>query len=168
MVELPDGTLFIAANTLAMVFNWRTNTETRLPGIPNGVRVTYIEFKMNHRLHSDANTHYSSPFSASAVLLPLSPTNNYTPEVLICGGSTVSDSVNPSTISSQTPASKQCIRMVLNAGGIAAGWQVESIPQSMIMLDAILLPDGRVLLVNGAQTGVAGFGTVSSCRNITL
>jgi len=128
---------------LAMIFNWRTNTETRLPGIPNGVRVT-------------------SPFSASAVLLPLSPTNNYTPEVLICGGSTVSDSVKPSTISSQTPASKQCIRMVLNAAGIAAGWQVESMPQSMIMLDAILLPDGRVLLVNGAQTGVAGFGVVGN------
>ena len=112
--------------------------------------------QMNRRLLCTDAYLYSSPFSASAVLLPLSPINNYTPEVLICGGSTVSDSVNAPTISSQTPASKQCSRMVLNTAGIAAGWQVESMPQARIMPDAILLPDGRVLLVNGAQTGVAG------------
>ena len=40
MFELPGGSLFIAANTQAMIFNWKGNTETRLPGIPNGVRVT--------------------------------------------------------------------------------------------------------------------------------
>ena len=43
MFELPDGTLFLAANTQAMIFNWKTNVETRLPGIPNGVRVTYVD-----------------------------------------------------------------------------------------------------------------------------
>ena len=50
--------------------------------------------------------------------------------------------------------------MVLNAAGIAAGWQVESMPQARVMPDAILLPDGRVLIVNGAQTGMAGYGNV--------
>lgn len=50
--------------------------------------------------------------------------------------------------------------MVLNAAGIAAGWQVETMPQPRIMVDAILLPDGRVFLVNGAQTGVAGYQNV--------
>lgn len=39
---LPDGQLFIAANNDAMLFNWKTNTETRLPSFPNGVRVTYV------------------------------------------------------------------------------------------------------------------------------
>ncbi|KAJ7125749.1 glyoxal oxidase N-terminus-domain-containing protein [Mycena crocata] len=143
LVALPDGTLFVSANQGAMILNWKTNTETRLPGIPNGVRI-------------------SSPFSAGHVLLPLSPANNYTPEIMICGGSTVSDKVSANSISSQTPASAQCIRMVLNAAGIAAGWKVETMPQARIMVDMILLPDGRVMLVNGARTGVAGYGNVGN------
>ncbi|KAJ7239563.1 glyoxal oxidase N-terminus-domain-containing protein [Mycena haematopus] len=143
LVVLPDGTLFVSANQAAMIFNWRTNTETALPGIPNGVRI-------------------SSPFSAGHVLLPLSPSNNYTPEIMICGGSTVSDKVAASSISSQAPTSAQCIRMVLNAAGIAAGWKVESMPQGRIMVDMVLLPDGRVMLVNGAMTGVAGYGNVGN------
>ncbi|KAK7031846.1 copper radical oxidase [Favolaschia claudopus] len=144
LVALPDGTIFVSANRQAMILNWKTNTETRLPGIPNGVRI-------------------SSPFSAGHVLLPLSPSNNYTPEIMICGGSTVSDTVSASSISSQAPTSAQCIRMVLNAAGIAAGWKVETMPQGgRIMVDMILLPDGRVMLVNGAQTGVAGYGNVGN------
>ncbi|KAK0192267.1 glyoxal oxidase N-terminus-domain-containing protein [Armillaria mellea] len=143
MIYLPDGTIFVAANQDAMIFNWQANTETVLPGIPNGVRVT-------------------SPFSAGATLLPLTPENNYTPEVMICGGSTVSDSVSPTSISSQTPASAQCSRLVLNEAGIATGWQVESMPQARVMPELVLLPDGRVVIVNGAQTGVAGYGNVAN------
>ncbi|KAL0581691.1 hypothetical protein V5O48_000397 [Marasmius crinis-equi] len=141
LVQLPDGNIFVAANQAAMLFNWRTNTETRLPGIPNGVRI-------------------SSPFSAGAVLLPLTPENNYTPEIMICGGSTISDRVSASSISSKTPASAQCSRMVLTTAGIAAGWKVESMPVPRIMPELILLPDGRILIVNGAQSGVAGYGNV--------
>lgn len=142
MHVLPDGRIFVSANQQAMILDWKTNTETRLPGIPNGVRI-------------------SSPFSAGAVLLPLTPANNFTPEIMICGGSTVSDRVNPSTLSSQTPASDQCARLVLTTAGIAAGWKVERMPQTRIFVELVLLPDGRVLLVNGARTGVAGYGNVS-------
>ncbi|KAF9031222.1 copper radical oxidase [Hymenopellis radicata] len=139
LVYLPDGTIFVAANQNAMILDWKTNTETRLPDIPNGVRIT-------------------SPFSAGATLLPLTPENDYTPEVLICGGSTFPDSTNASAIDSQFPASDQCSRLVLTPAGIAAGWQVETMPQARIMLELILLPDGRVVIVNGAQTGLAGYG----------
>ncbi|KAJ7591739.1 glyoxal oxidase N-terminus-domain-containing protein [Mycena floridula] len=141
MIQLPDGTIFVAANQAAMIFDWRTNTETPLPGIPNGVRVT-------------------SPFSAGAVLLPLTPENNYTPEVMICGGSTIDDTTIPSALSSQIPASDQCSRLILTAEGISAGWTVEHMPQPRIMNDLILIPDGRVVIINGAMTGVAGFGDV--------
>ncbi|KAF7317558.1 hypothetical protein MKEN_00842700 [Mycena kentingensis (nom. inval.)] len=141
MVYLPDGTIFISANQAAMILDWKQNTERRLPNIPNGVRI-------------------SSPFSAGHVLLPMSAANNYVPEILICGGSTASDKVNGNTLSAQFPASNQCIRMALTEQGIKAGWQVEKMPRGRTMVDMILLPDGRVLLVNGAETGMAGYGNV--------
>ncbi|KAJ6565154.1 glyoxal oxidase N-terminus-domain-containing protein [Mycena vulgaris] len=141
VMELPDGNLFVAANQRAMILNWKTNTETPLPGIPNGIR-------------------FSNPLSGSAVLLPLTPENSYTPEVMICGGSILLDTADPSTFSSQFPASAQCSRLLLTAEGIAAGWKVEHMPQARVMPDMVLLPDGRVFIVNGAQTGLASFGTV--------
>ncbi|KAK7449220.1 hypothetical protein VKT23_013365 [Stygiomarasmius scandens] len=142
LMMLPDGNLFIAANQKAMLFDWRNNAEvTRLPNIPNGVRI-------------------SSPYSAGAALLPLTPENNYTPEVMICGGSNVSDAGNDpsSNISTQTPASDQCARLVLTAEGIRTGWSVEAMPQPRVMPELIILPDERILIVNGASTGVAGEG----------
>ena len=51
---LPNNHLFLAANTLAMTYDWVHHVETRLPDLPNGVRVNY-------------------PWSAGAVLLPLTP-----------------------------------------------------------------------------------------------
>ncbi|EMD38470.1 hypothetical protein CERSUDRAFT_48364 [Gelatoporia subvermispora B] len=138
---LPDGTVFMAANQDAMIYNWETNTEQRLPGIPNGVRVTY-------------------PMTGTGLLLPLSPANGYTPEILLCGGSTVDDSQAGYDISSQAPASAQCSRMVLTDDGIAAGWAVEQMPAARTMPDAVLLPDGRVLIVNGAGSGISGYGNV--------
>ncbi|OCH87409.1 copper radical oxidase [Obba rivulosa] len=138
---LPDGTIFVAANQDAMIYNWQTNTERRLPRIPNGVRVTY-------------------PMTGTGLLLPLSPANNYTPEILLCGGSTVDDTQAGYDISSQAPASAQCSRMVLTDAGIAAGWAAEQMPAARTMPDAVLLPDGRVLLVNGAGSGISGYGNV--------
>jgi hypothetical protein len=85
--------------------------------------------------------------------------SNYTPEILFCGGSTINDKLKPIHMSSQTPASKQCSRMKLDAAGIAGGWKVEKMPGPRLMIDAILKPDGNVLLINGAATGVSTFST---------
>ncbi|KZS97524.1 glyoxal oxidase precursor [Sistotremastrum niveocremeum HHB9708] len=137
---LPDGTVFIAANNQSMIYNIANNTETRFPPFPNNVRVTY-------------------PMTGTGVLLPLTPPN-YTPEILICGGSNASDQVLPSTLSSQTPASSQCVRMVLDEAGIAGGWIVEQLPVPRIMPDSIILPTGQIMFVNGGATGVAGYGNV--------
>ena len=138
---LPDGRIFMAANRDAMIYDWTANTELYLPQLPNGIRVTY-------------------PMTGTALLLPLSPDNDYTPEILICGGSTVDDTKPGYEISSQAVASSQCSRMVLNDQGIAAGWQVEQMPQARIMPDAVLLPTGEVLIVNGGGTGISGYGNV--------
>jgi hypothetical protein len=140
---LPDGTVFIAANNDAMIYDWRTNTETLLPKIPNGVRVTY-------------------PMTGTGILLPLSAANNYTPEILLCGGSSLDDTQPGYDMSSQDPASDQCSRIVLSSDGISNGWEVEQMPEARIMPDAVLLPDGRILIVNGGKTGIAGYGNVKN------
>ncbi|KZT56997.1 copper radical oxidase [Calocera cornea HHB12733] len=138
---LPDSTVFIAANRDAMIYNWKTNEETRLPQFPNGVRVTY-------------------PMTGTAVLLPMTVANRFTPTVMICGGSTVDDTMPGYEMSSQTPASDQCVRMTLTRAGMAAGWEVDHMPAPRVMPDAVLLPDGKVAIVNGGRTGIAGYGNV--------
>ncbi|KAI0291189.1 putative copper radical oxidase [Multifurca ochricompacta] len=138
---LPNGRVFVAANRDAMIYDWKKNKEERLPQIPNGVRVTY-------------------PMTGTGVLLPLTPENNYAPEVLICGGSTLDDNEPSYQMSAKDPASDQCARLLLTSAGIAAGWQVEHMPSARIMPDAVLLPTGAVVLVNGAGSGIAGYGNV--------
>jgi Glyoxal oxidase N-terminus len=138
---LPDGCIFVAANRDAMIYNWQENKEQRLPQIPNGVRVTY-------------------PMTGTGLLLPLTPENDYAPEVLICGGSTVDDKKPSSEMSSKDPTSNQCARLLLTSEGIAKGWSVEHMPGARTMPDAVLLPTGNVIIVNGAGTGVSGYGNV--------
>ncbi|KAF8637421.1 hypothetical protein AX17_002916 [Amanita inopinata Kibby_2008] len=138
---LPDGKIFIAANRYATIYDWITNTEFELPDLPNGVRVTY-------------------PMAGTGLLLPLSPDNNYEPEILICGGSTIDDRKESYKISSKEPASPQCQRITLTQDGISAGWQVEHMPEARIMPDAVLLPTGEILIVNGAGSGISGYGNV--------
>ena len=138
---LPSGGVFMAANRDAMLYDWRTGTERMLPQIPNGVRVTY-------------------PMAGTGLLLPLAPENNYAAEILLCGGSAVDDTKAGYEISSQEPASAQCSRILLTEDGINAGWQVEQMPQQRIMPDAVLLPTGDVILVNGGETGISGYGNV--------
>lgn len=135
----------MAANRDAMIFDWRTNAELRLPGIPNGVRVTY-------------------PMTGVGILLPLSPSNGYTPEILICGGSAIDDTRAGYDISSQEAASDQCSRLVLTEAGIKEGWKVETMPEARIMPDAVTLPDGKIVFVNGGRTGIAGYGNVKEQR----
>ena len=79
----------------------------------------------------------------------------------------------------------QCIRMVLNKNGITGGWNKESMPMARLMSEAVMMPyvffslgsamyrsvpskfvtiyrDGKLLIVNGAGTGVAGYGNVAN------
>ncbi|KPV77092.1 uncharacterized protein RHOBADRAFT_49404 [Rhodotorula graminis WP1] len=141
MYTLPSGYVFIAANKMAMLYDAKKNIERRLKPLPNGVTITY-------------------PGSSASVLLPLTIANNFEPEVLFCGGTTANLDINPSQLSAKAPASKQCSRMILNAAGLRKGWQTENMPFPRVMGDAILTPDGNVLIVNGAQAGIAGYGNV--------
>ncbi|KAF8528732.1 glyoxal oxidase precursor [Gautieria morchelliformis] len=138
---LPDGRVFIAANNRSVIYDTETNTETLLPDIPNGVRVT-------------------NPFDGTATLLPLSPPD-FTPEVLVCGGSNASDTTPSLNLTSQDPASTQCSRITLTPTGIKKGWEVEHLLEPRMMPEFILLPNGQVLIINGAGTGYAAVASVA-------
>ncbi|KAF5364756.1 hypothetical protein D9758_009335 [Tetrapyrgos nigripes] len=145
---LPDGKVFIAANNQTIIYDIETNTETILPDIPNGVRVT-------------------NPYDGTAALLPLSPPL-YIPEVLVCGGTNASDQLTnddvngtpSSLLSAQDPASDQCSRITLTREGIKKGWTVERMPEGRMMPEMVLMPNGEVLIINGGKTGYAALNGV--------
>jgi hypothetical protein len=136
---LPDGRVFMAANNRTIIYDVETGTETQLPDIPNGVRIT-------------------NPFDGTATLLPLTPPL-FTPEILVCGGSNTSDTIPVEQLSSQDPASDQCSRITLTPEGIKKGWVVERMLEGRMMSEMILMPDGKVLIISGAQTGYPGYGS---------
>jgi hypothetical protein len=90
---LPDTTLFIVANQAAMIFNWRTNTERRLPNIPNGVRVTLVFFRFYVWIPAYGPLD-RYPFQGAGTLLPQSYQDDFSAAFLTCGGSNVSDTVS--------------------------------------------------------------------------
>ncbi|KAJ6470090.1 glyoxal oxidase N-terminus-domain-containing protein [Mycena vitilis] len=137
---LPDGKMFILANNQSIIYDVETNTETPLPDLPNGQRV-------------------SNPFDGTAALLPLSPPL-FTPEILACGGSTKSDRTPVEELSSQDPATSQCARITLTPAGIRQGWQVEHMPQGRMMPEMVLLPNGQILITNGAASGYAAVASI--------
>lgn len=134
VITLPQPNLvFLAANRDAIVYNYKTHREFRLPRIPNRVRITY-------------------PMTGGGILLPLSPQNGYKPEVMICGGTDLNDTLPTRLIKASYPATTQCVRMAITKSGVKEGWKVEHMPQGRIMPDLIMMPDGKILIVNGAQT----------------
>ncbi|KAJ6264238.1 hypothetical protein Dda_0381 [Drechslerella dactyloides] len=125
---LRDGNLFVFASKSAQIFNVNNNAVVReLPDLPG-------EFR-------------SYPNTGTSVLLPLSSSDGYTSRVLVCGGGAYQD------ISSPTDAS--CGRIV--ADDPRAQWTLESMPQGRVMVEGVLLADGKVLLINGANKGAQGF-----------
>ncbi|SCZ95857.1 BZ3500_MvSof-1268-A1-R1_Chr8-1g09842 [Microbotryum saponariae] len=141
------GYIFVAANKINTIYDWVNNQEYRLPAFPNGVVANY-------------------PSSGASALLPLTIANGYATEILICGGST-QNLDSPWLLSAQSPTSTQCARLKISGTKAVGGWQVEQMPESRLMGDAILTPDGKVLLVNGAGTGVAGYGNVANMTGLS-
>ncbi|KAJ6520169.1 glyoxal oxidase N-terminus-domain-containing protein [Mycena sanguinolenta] len=140
---LPSGKIFMIANNITMIYDIETNTETRLPDLPNGVRV-------------------ANPFDGTAQLLPLSAPL-YEATVLVCGG-TASDTLPELSLNITDPATDQCSRITLTPAGLAKGWEVERMPETRILMESVLLPTGDVLLINGAKTGYSGYPSVNGAN----
>ncbi|KAF9385505.1 hypothetical protein CPC16_007963 [Podila verticillata] len=87
------------------------------------------------------------PFLEETLPYNLYP-NNYEPEILICGGAT--------DFASKAKGQDQCGR--IRPLSKNPDWVMEDMPLGRMMPDMCLLPDGSVMILNGANRGTAGYG----------
>ncbi|KAJ6521956.1 glyoxal oxidase [Mycena vulgaris] len=135
---LPSGKLLMQANRATILLDPRSHKEYQLDDIPDAVR--------------------AYPASAGSVMLPLTPANNWTATVLFCGGSDNDDWTTGWNIAA-FPASKSCVRITPDVAKTYT--RDDPLPEGRSMGNLVFLPDGRVLCLNGAGTGTAGYGNES-------
>jgi hypothetical protein len=132
---LPSGNLLIQSNWKAVVFDYLNKVQSNLPDIPAAVR-TY-------------------PASAGTVMLPMTPGNGHTATVLFCGGNDRYDWTTVVSLAT-SPASDSCVRI---SPDVSSDWETdEPLREGRTMGNMILLPTGKILMVNGANLGTAGYG----------
>ncbi|KAL1925375.1 uncharacterized protein VTP21DRAFT_258 [Calcarisporiella thermophila] len=125
---MPDGTMFVLSNKQAVLYDYiKHQTVKTLPTVP-GVARTY-------------------PLTGSSALLPLDPEKNYKVEIVVCGGAY--------EMVRTVAADNTCIRIDPMAEN--PQWSMEEMPNRRTMPDMVLLADGNVMIVNGAQIGFAGY-----------
>jgi hypothetical protein len=122
--------IFVFANNKAIVFDWGTKTIVkRLPNLPGPSR--------------------SYPQTGTSVALALRPEENYATQIMICGST--------KTFNVTSPAENSCGRINLSNLD-TANWAMEDFGGlGRLMPDAVILADGKVMFLNGAGVGVAGF-----------
>ncbi|KAA8544986.1 hypothetical protein F0562_019797 [Nyssa sinensis] len=133
---LPDGNLFIFANTRSISLNYKQNRVVR-------------EFP---RITGDDPRNY--PSTGSSVLLPIDENEAIKAEVMICGGAP-RGSFRRAARRIFIPAISTCGRMKLTDEN--PNWMMENMPMARVMSDMLLLPTGDVIMINGAGAGTAGW-----------
>jgi len=144
---MSSGLMFLQANLSTILWNPATNEETDLPDMPKGVARVY-------------------PASGGAAMLPLTPKNKYTPTILFCGGTDMpedayGDYSYPVINTFDYPASPDCQRITPEPSDHSspAYEQDDDMPDPRTMGQFIFLPTGKLLMINGAATGTAGYST---------
>jgi len=133
----PDGNLFILANFKAILLDVRTNKIVRqYPDLPGGAR--------------------NYPGSATTAILPINLQNGDKDiEVLVCGGGQPLAFGKAEKEGIFLPALDTCGRIkVIDP---AAQWETETMPAARVMSDMLNLPNGQILILNGAQKGASGW-----------
>ncbi|KAJ8540939.1 hypothetical protein K7X08_001755 [Anisodus acutangulus] len=133
-----DGNLFIFANDRAILFDYTTSTVVKTyPQIPGGDPRNY-------------------PSTGSAVLLPLKNLQEKTiqAEVLVCGG-TPRGSYLKAVGGEFLGALNTCGRITITDPN--PQWTMETMPLARTMGDMVILPNGIILIINGAAVGAAGW-----------
>ncbi|KAI0319678.1 glyoxal oxidase N-terminus-domain-containing protein [Amylostereum chailletii] len=146
---MPSGKLFVQANYSTTLWDYNTNQETPLPDMPGQIVRVY-------------------PASGANAMLPLTVANNYEPTILFCGGFYMPDEewgdyASPNSNPWEQHASTDCRRITPEPqDGSAPDYiQDDDLPSPRSMGQFIALPDGTLLVVNGANNGTAGYGTAT-------
>ncbi|XP_038885712.1 aldehyde oxidase GLOX1-like [Benincasa hispida] len=133
-----DGNLFVFANNRSILFDYARNEVLKtFPAIPGGDPRCY-------------------PSTGSAALLPLRNLQAATieVEVLVCGGApkgSFTKAVNRTFVR----ALNTCARIKITDP--KPEWVMETMPVGRVMGDMVLLPNGDILIINGAGAGTAGW-----------
>ncbi|KAK4760725.1 hypothetical protein SAY87_005621 [Trapa incisa] len=149
---LPDGNLFIFANSRSILFNpFRNRVVKEFPRLLGGSR--------------------NYPASGMSTLLPIrlnGKTNdhNVQTQVLVCGGASpkayrLADPEKKDRI--LMDALKDCGRLVVSDPN--PKWMRENMPSPRIMGDMLNLPTGDILIINGAQKGTAAWNHAAEPNN---
>lgn len=142
---LPNGHLFIFANTESILYDYKANEIIKnYPPLEGGPR--------------------NYPSAGSSAMLALTPEDDYSKgEVVVCGGARFGAYLQRVPLA----ANGSCGRMV--ATDPEPSWAIEDMPFVRIMGDMVMLPTGDVLIINGAQAGSQGFELASQpCLNPVL
>ncbi|XP_074273784.1 aldehyde oxidase GLOX1-like [Silene latifolia] len=133
----PDGNLFILANFRAILLDVKNNRIVKnYPDLPGGAR--------------------NYPGSASSAMLPIDLSqDNVDIEVLVCGGGQPLAFGKADKEGIYLPALDTCGRIKALAPN--AQWEMEKMPSARVMGDMLNLPNGEILLINGAQKGASGW-----------
>ncbi|GLC33481.1 hypothetical protein PLESTB_000079600 [Pleodorina starrii] len=135
---LPSGLLFTFAGRTGWILNYTSNTWTQ--AVP--------------RLRGYGSTQY--PYTGTSVMLGLYPERNYQVEVVLFGGAKEAAARNLTI-----PANRGINRLKLSYDGSTGnytfdGWEDDQLAMGRVMPDAVTLPNGKVVILNGANTGLAG------------
>ena len=136
---LPNGNVFFFAGKQGVQINWNTQAIVRTyPNIPGPDR--------------------NYPSAGSSVLLPLQYYNGFSvAEIMVCGGAQAGAAAAGNV---NAPCDATCGRMVLTAAN--PQWAMSTMPIRRCMGDMIVMADGTVTIINGAQNGFQGWGEATN------
>ena len=125
---LPSGNVFLLVSNKTIIINTETEEITNLPDLIAADHSPWIY-----------------PHSPTMFVLPITIANNFKFELMVCGGSKLSSK----------DASASCYKIAPEDSNPT--WiKLEDMPNARLMPDSVILPDGTILVVNGASSGQAG------------
>ncbi|GAB2219571.1 hypothetical protein Droror1_Dr00007208 [Drosera rotundifolia] len=132
-----DGNLFVFANNRAVLLDYTRNVVVKTyPAMPGGEPRNY-------------------PSTGSAALLPLRDLEgSVEAEVLVCGGAP-QGSFEMAWKGQFVKALDTCGRIKITDSNPV--WSMETMPLARVMGDMLMLPNGNLLIINGASSGTAGW-----------